>query len=150
MEIVTRKHLYLVSGRLSRPLAEEIAHELDVRLGEPNLGEFANGEINCRFSESVRGTDVFSSRPRAAEVDRQRRDMEHYHVDAAKRRSAKRITVICPSTLRPTRPQGSGRDRSRGASADISGGRAKRMIWSISLGSDPSFFTGRSTPHRMP
>ena len=46
MEIVTRKHLYLVSGRLSRPLSVEIAHELDVRLGEPNIGEFANGEIN--------------------------------------------------------------------------------------------------------
>ena len=99
MEIVTRKHLYLVSGRLSRPLAEEIAHELDVRLGEPNLGEFANGEINCRFSESVRGTDVFIVQTHAAAEGRSINDaiMEQLiMVDAAKRGSAKRITVICP------------------------------------------------------
>jgi len=99
MEIVTRKHLYLVSGRLSRPLAEEIAHELDVRLGEPNLAEFANGEINCRFSESVRGTDVFIVQTHAAAEGRSINDaiMEQLiMVDAAKRGSAKRITVICP------------------------------------------------------
>ena len=99
MEIVTRKHLYLVSGRLSRPLAEEIAHELDVDLGEPNLGEFANGEINCRFNESVRGTDVFIVQTHAAAEGRSINDaiMEQLiMVDAAKRASAKRITVICP------------------------------------------------------
>src|SRR5882762_6147344 len=99
MEIVTRKHLYLVSGRLSRPLAEEIAHELDVRLGEPNLAEFANGEINCRFSESVRGTDVFIVQTHAAAEGRSINDAiweQLIMVDAAKRASAKRITVICP------------------------------------------------------
>ena len=88
MEIVTRKHLYLVSGRLSRPLAEEIAHELDVHLGEPNLGEFANGEINCRFSESVRGTDVFIVQTHAAADGRSINDAileQLIMVDAAKR-----------------------------------------------------------------
>jgi ribose-phosphate pyrophosphokinase len=99
MDMVTRKHLYLVSGRLSRPLAHEIAHELDVELGEPNLGEFANGEINCRFNESVRGTDVFILQTHAAAEGRSINDaiMEQLiMVDAAKRGSAKRITVICP------------------------------------------------------
>ena len=59
MELVTHKKLYLVSGRISRPLAEAIASELGEPLGEPNLAEFANGEIHCRFSESIRGSDVF-------------------------------------------------------------------------------------------
>ena len=99
MEIVTRKHLYLVSGRLSRPLALEIAHELDVNLGEPNIAEFANGEIHCRFSESVRGTDVFIVQTHAADDEHSLNDsiMEQLiMVDAAKRASAKRITVVCP------------------------------------------------------
>jgi ribose-phosphate pyrophosphokinase len=99
MEMVTRKHLYLVSGRLSRPLAEEIAHELDVSVGEPEIADFANGEIHCRFSESVRGTDVFILQTHGAEDGRSINDaiMEQLiMVDAAKRASAKRITVVCP------------------------------------------------------
>ena len=59
MELVTKKRLYLVSGRANLPLARRSPTGLDVELGEPNLAEFANGEIHCRFSESVRGTDVF-------------------------------------------------------------------------------------------
>ena len=59
MEVVTKKRLHIVSGRANLPLAQEIAGCLDVRLGEPNCTEFANGEIHCRFSESVRGMDVF-------------------------------------------------------------------------------------------
>ena len=51
MELVTNKKLYLVSGRTYEPLAEKIANELGIVLGDPNLAEFANGEIHCRFSE---------------------------------------------------------------------------------------------------
>jgi ribose-phosphate pyrophosphokinase len=99
MEMVTRKQLYLVSGRLSRPLAEEIAHELDVELGEPEIADFANGEIHCRFNESVRGTDVFILQTHAAADGHSINDAifeQLIMVDAAKRGSAKRITVICP------------------------------------------------------
>ena len=59
MELVTKKRLHLLSGRSHPPLAEEIAEHLGVELGEPNLAEFANGEIHCRFGESIRGADVF-------------------------------------------------------------------------------------------
>ena len=59
MELVTNKKLYLVSGRTYEPLAEKIANELGIVLGDPNLAEFANGEIHCRFSESIRGCDAF-------------------------------------------------------------------------------------------
>jgi ribose-phosphate pyrophosphokinase len=99
MELVTRKKLYLVAGRVSRYLAEEIAEALGESLGDPNLAEFANGEIHCRFNESVRGTDVFIIQTHAAMDGQSINDaiMEQLiMVDAARRASAKRITVVCP------------------------------------------------------
>ncbi len=99
MELVTKKRLYLVSGRSNLPLAQEIAERLGVELGDPNLGEFANGELHCRFGESVRGTDVFIVQTHSATESMTLNDsiMEQLiMVDAAKRASAKRITVVCP------------------------------------------------------
>lgn len=99
MELVTHKKLYLVSGRISRPLAEAIASELGEPLGEPNLAEFANGEIHCRFSESIRGSDVFIIQTHCHGSGTSINDtlMEQLiMVDAARRASAKRITVVCP------------------------------------------------------
>jgi len=99
MELVTKKRLYLVSGRANLPLAEEIAARLDVTLGDANLGEFANGELHCRFGESVRGTDVFIIQSPSSTDVMSVNDaiMEQLiMVDAAKRASAKRITVVCP------------------------------------------------------
>jgi ribose-phosphate pyrophosphokinase len=99
MELVTKKRLHLVSGRSNLPLASEIAHRLGVELGDANLGEFANGELHCRFGESVRGTDVFIIQTHSATEAMSLNDsiMEQLiMVDAAKRASAKRITVVCP------------------------------------------------------
>jgi ribose-phosphate pyrophosphokinase len=53
------KKLHLVSGRANLPLAQDIAEHLGVGLGQANLSNFANGEIHCRYGESVRGKDVF-------------------------------------------------------------------------------------------
>ena len=99
MQVVTHKKLYLVSGRVSRPLAEDIAFELGVPLGEPNIADFANGEIHCRFTESIRGSDVFIVQTHAATEGASINDalMEQLiMVDAARRASAKRITVVAP------------------------------------------------------
>ena len=99
MELVTHKKLYLVAGRISRPLAESIAAELGESLGEPNLADFSNGEIHCRFSESIRGSDAFIIQTHCHAEDMSINDalMEHLiMVDAARRASAKRITVVCP------------------------------------------------------
>ena len=49
MQITPTKRMVLVSGRANLPLAEEIAEKLDQPLGEPNLAEFANGELHTRF-----------------------------------------------------------------------------------------------------
>jgi ribose-phosphate pyrophosphokinase len=99
MELVPKKRLFLVSGRANLPLAQEIADALGVRLGEPNLAAFANGELHCRFDESVRGTDVFIIQTHSAIDGATLNDalMEQLiMVDAAKRASAKRISVVCP------------------------------------------------------
>ena len=99
MELVTNKKLYLVSGRTNPSLAEAIAAELGVDLGDPNLSEFANGEIHCRFSESIRGCDAFivqtHSRRSGASINDSLME-QLIMVDAARRASAKRITVVCP------------------------------------------------------
>jgi ribose-phosphate pyrophosphokinase len=99
MELVTKKRLHLVSGEANLPLAEEIASRLGVTLGDANLGEFANGELHCRFGESVRGTDVFIIQTHSGTDTMSINDsimQQLIMVDAAKRASAKRITVVCP------------------------------------------------------
>jgi ribose-phosphate pyrophosphokinase len=99
MELVTKKRLHLVSGRANLPLAVEIADRLGIELGDANLGRFANGELHCRFGESVRGTDVFIMQSHTGTDDMSVNDalMEQLiMVDAAKRASAKRITAVAP------------------------------------------------------
>ncbi len=99
MELVTKKKLAIISGRANHDLAAEIAEALDEELVEPNIADFANGEIHCRFEESVRGTDVFIVQSHTAHDDASINDsvMEHLiMVDAARRASAKRITAVCP------------------------------------------------------
>jgi ribose-phosphate pyrophosphokinase len=99
MELVTKKKLHLVSGRANLPLAEEIAACLEVELGEANCSEFANGEMHCRFSESIRGMDVFIIQSHAASGTMSINDAifeQLQMVDAAKRASAKRITAVMP------------------------------------------------------
>jgi ribose-phosphate pyrophosphokinase len=99
VEEVTRKRLYMVSGRVNEPLAAEIAEALGDELGDPQIAEFANGEIHCKFGESVRGTDVFIVQTHCTTDVLSVNDAifeQLIMVDAAKRASAKRITVVCP------------------------------------------------------
>ncbi len=94
-EVVAKKTLRLYSGTSHPALAAEIAHHLDVPLGEPNIRRFTNGEIHCRFDESVRGTDVFIIQSHAEPINASIMEML-IMIDAAKRASAKRVTAVCP------------------------------------------------------
>jgi ribose-phosphate pyrophosphokinase len=99
VELITKKKLLVYSGRAHRALAEEIASCLGEELGEANIVDFANGEIRPRFSESVRGGDVFLVQTHAMSEGRSINDaiMEQLiMIDAARRASAKRITAVCP------------------------------------------------------
>ncbi|MGQ0743390.1 MAG: ribose-phosphate diphosphokinase [Acidimicrobiales bacterium] len=95
MELVTKKRLQLVTGRCNVPLAAEIAAHLGVDLADAHLSEFANGEIYCRFGESIRGADVFIVQTHGPPVNSSIME-QAIMIDAAKRASAKRITAVCP------------------------------------------------------
>src|SRR5215218_4451255 len=95
MEHVTKKRLLLVAGRGNTELSEEIASCLSVPLGEITLSTFSNGELYCRYGESVRGVDAFVIQSHCDPIND--RIMEQLiMIDAAKRASAKRITAVCP------------------------------------------------------
>jgi ribose-phosphate pyrophosphokinase len=60
------KRLMLVSGRANPELAAKIASKLGVQLAGVELRTFSNGEVYCRYQESVRGADVFIVQPTCA------------------------------------------------------------------------------------
>ena len=99
MELITKKRLHLVAGRNNKALAEEVAVRLGEQLGPVSLASFANGELHCKFGESIRGADVFIFQGHCTTNEMSINDalMEQLiMVDAAHRASAKRITVVAP------------------------------------------------------
>jgi len=60
------KRLMLVSGRANPELAARIADKLGVSLSGVHPKTFSNGEVYCRYEESVRGADVFIVQPTCA------------------------------------------------------------------------------------
>jgi len=99
MQLLNHKKLKVVAGRATQELGRDICEELGVRLGTPNIAEFANGELHVKYGESIRGSDVFIIQSHAMWEGTSINDslMEHLiMVDAAKRASAKRITAVMP------------------------------------------------------
>ncbi|MDQ6522782.1 ribose-phosphate diphosphokinase [Nocardioides sp. LHD-245] len=91
----TEKNLMVFSGRAHPELADEVARILDQALVPTSAYEFANGEIYVRYEESVRGCDAFVIQSHTTPINEW--IMEHLiMVDALKRASAKRITVVMP------------------------------------------------------
>jgi ribose-phosphate pyrophosphokinase len=89
------KKLMLFAGRAHPELADAVASELGIELTPAAAYDFANGEIFVRYQESVRGCDAFVLQSHAAPLNKW--IMEQFiMVDALKRASAKRITVVTP------------------------------------------------------
>ncbi|MDO4613888.1 MAG: ribose-phosphate diphosphokinase [Actinomycetaceae bacterium] len=89
------KHLMIVPGRAYPELAEGIANELGTQLLPTTAYDFANGEIYVRFGESVRGADCFVIQSHTQPLNKWVME-QLIMVDALKRASAKRITVVAP------------------------------------------------------
>jgi ribose-phosphate pyrophosphokinase len=53
------KRLMVTAGRASRELGGRIAEKLGVELTDAGLKTFADGEVYCRYEESIRGADLF-------------------------------------------------------------------------------------------
>jgi ribose-phosphate pyrophosphokinase len=89
------KKLLLIAGRAHPELAAEVADELGIEVTPTRAFDFANGEIYVRFQESVRGTDAFVLQSHCAPINQWIME-QLIMVDALKRASAKRITVVVP------------------------------------------------------
>ncbi len=90
-----KKQLMLFGGRSHPALAEAVAEELGIELTPTTAYDFANGEIFVRFKESVRGADAFVLQAHTAPINQWIME-QLIMVDALKRASAKRITVVVP------------------------------------------------------
>jgi ribose-phosphate pyrophosphokinase len=90
-----RKSLMLFSGRGFPALAEEIGAVLGVAPTPMDAYDFANGEIFVRYQESVRGCDAFLVQSMVRPINKWLVE-SLIMVDALKRGSAKRITVVVP------------------------------------------------------
>ena len=89
------KNLLLFSGRAHPALTAEIAGCLGIEPTPTKLSDFANGEVYVRFLESVRGCDAFVMQSHTAPINHWIME-QLIMVDALKRASAKRITVVTP------------------------------------------------------
>ncbi len=95
MERAPQKRLMVFAGRSHPDLAQRIAEQLRVELGEIELNTFANGETYCRYCESIRGADVFLVQTGCEPVDRNLMELL-FMIQAAKLASAQRITAVIP------------------------------------------------------
>ena len=95
LKVDARKSLVLLSGGAYPELADEIAASINVSVTATTRREFANGELFIRPNESVRGTDAFVIQAHTTPINDWLME-SLILVDALKRASAKRITVVLP------------------------------------------------------
>ncbi|MCR9141081.1 MAG: ribose-phosphate pyrophosphokinase [bacterium] len=93
---VSKSYQQLIfSGEANRPLAQEICDYLDVRLGDAQIKTFSDGEISVKLNENVRGRDVFIIQPISSPANDNLMQLI-LMMDAARRASAARMTVVMP------------------------------------------------------
>jgi ribose-phosphate pyrophosphokinase len=95
------KRLMVFGGRASMELAARIAGHLNVDVGEVELKTFADGEVYCRYRESIRGADVFLVQSTAANAANGMTPNDSLAellmmIDAAQGASAHRIIAVMP------------------------------------------------------
>jgi ribose-phosphate pyrophosphokinase len=86
--------LKVFSGRSNRPLAEKICEDAGVPLGKVEIENFSDGEIWAKYSENIRGDDVYVIQPTHPPGDNLIELL--ILIDAAKRASARRVTAVIP------------------------------------------------------
>jgi len=89
------KRFRLFSGTANPELARKIGEHIGVKVGETKLQRFADGEVFFQLLENVRGVDVFVVQPTCYPVDQHLVELL-VMIDALKRASAARITVVMP------------------------------------------------------
>ena len=87
--------LKLLAGTGNTALAEKISAELNVPLTDTRLRRFADGEINVKIEDSMRGHDVFVIQPTCPPVNEHLMEL-FIILDALRRASAGRVTAVIP------------------------------------------------------
>ena len=91
----TKKRLVVARGSSHPALATDVAAQLGTELVPTEYRTFASGEILTRFEVSIRGCDFFLIQSFGPPVNEWLMETL-IMLDAAKRASAKRITVVAP------------------------------------------------------
>ena len=86
--------LKVFSGRSNRPLAEKICEDAGIPLGKVDIENFSDGEIWAKYSENIRGDDVYIIQPTHPPADNLIELL--ILIDAARRASARRVTAVIP------------------------------------------------------
>ncbi|MBQ6820640.1 MAG: ribose-phosphate diphosphokinase [Clostridium sp.] len=89
------KSIKIFTGNSHPELAKEIADILGIPLGKAKVSTFSDGEISVDIEETVRGTDVFVVQSTSSPVNNNLMELL-IMIDAFKRASAGRITVVMP------------------------------------------------------
>jgi ribose-phosphate pyrophosphokinase len=87
--------LRIFTGNANVGLAERISKFLNVKLGKAKVGSFSDGEVQVEIEESVRGMDTFVVQSTCPPVNHNLMELL-IMIDALKRASADRITVVIP------------------------------------------------------
>src|SRR3990167_7339153 len=87
--------MMVFSGNANRELAEKVAQNLRLPLGQATVSKFSDGEINVEIIENVRGKDVFIIQPTCAPTNDNLMELI-VMADALRRASASRITAVVP------------------------------------------------------
>src|SRR2546422_2608496 len=95
------KRLMVAAGRSSKELGAKIADKLDVDLTPAGLKTFSDGEVYCRYGDSIRGADIFivqsicGNEAEALTVNDALMELL-VMIDAAVGASAHRVIAVCP------------------------------------------------------
>lgn len=94
--VAQAKHnMQIITGRTHPKLADDVAKALGTTITPVELSNFANGEIYCKLTESVRSDDVFIFQAHGSNVNESIME-QVIMIDAAKRADAHSITAVCP------------------------------------------------------
>ena len=89
------KEIKVFTGNANPDLARDICSQLYIKLGDSNVGQFADGECSVSVYEPVRGKDVFIVNSTCNHVNDNLMELL-IMIDAMRRASAGRITAVIP------------------------------------------------------
>ena len=95
MSITTYGGMRLLGGTANPALAERIAREIGITPTPMEVKRFADGEIDVKIADSVRGQDVFVVQPTSPPANEHAMEL-FIILDALRRASAARITPVIP------------------------------------------------------